>query len=227
MIHWITYGAAQCALAVWLLALGTGAQAGTDCPGGSVSVEGAGADLAGRVCTIAADFRATFAACGLEPIKTVTVRVADVVDPETPNCAARFNCDTGALTILSPQALALVSEIDTPFATIPADTLFDSILWHELVHGLLHENAPDPVSRVSHEYLAHAVQIRALPADIRETFLTETPVEQPATASINMMVLRFVPAYFAAASWEYFARQDDICAATRQVIDGRTPFLEY
>lgn len=221
------YRRAQCALAVCLVALAAAAQAGIECPGGQVSVDGAGPKLGNRICTVTAAFRATFAECGLQPVGPVTVQVVDVVDPQTPNCAARFNCDTGTLSVLSPRALSRVAEFDTPFATIPADALFDSLLWHELVHALLNANTSETVSRVSQEYLAYAVQIGALPEALRETFLADTPVERPATASINMMVLRFVPAYFAAASWEYFIRQDDICGAAWQVLERRTPFLEY
>ena len=159
--------------------------------------------LGARICEVADSFLDSVSACGLRLLSPVKIIVTDMIDAEHPDCVARFRCEPGELLLVPPERLREINLMDAPFADIPADTLFDSIIAHELTHGLLYQIRPD-MPRLRQEYLAHAFQVSVWPDEVRVAFLTATEFEGPRSALINLPALRFFPAYFAAASWGYF-----------------------
>lgn len=211
------------ALALALLLAVPVAAAETPCADPLLTVEAGDKALASRVCAVADGFLASVGKCGLGLRAPVRIEVTDQVDANDPDCVAKFRCVAGQLLVVPPGRLAEIGTLDDPFAAIPTEAFFDSILAHELTHGLVFQAAPD-VTRIRQEYLAHALQIGALPEPVRAAFLADTAFEGPPEALISLPVLQYFPAYFASAAWTYFDSEGGLCGAVGQVIAGRTPF---
>ena len=193
------------------------------CANEMLTVESESKSLGERVCRVAGAFLDRVNECGLQLLSPVQIVVTDVIDPDQPDCVARFRCEPGELLIVPPERLGEIGFMDAPFAAIPADALFDSMIAHELTHGLLYQLRPN-TTRIRQEYLAHAFQISVLPEDVKADFLGSTEFEGPRSALINLPALRFFPAFFAAASWEYFEESGGYCAAVEALLGNETPF---
>ena len=60
----------------------------------------------------------------------------------------------------------------TPYASLPHADFYRSLIVHEVVHAVMHQNLIRPMtSRSAHEYPAYALQIESLPLSAREKFL--------------------------------------------------------
>ena len=136
---------------------------------------------------------------------------------------ARYRCEHCEFLVGSLERLGEIDFLDTPFATVPPDAVFDSIIAHELTHALLYHARPN-MTRIGQDDLAHGVQVSMMPNELRGAFLTSTELEGPAAEIISLTVLHFVPAHFASASWEYFEEAGGYCAAIEEVLRGETPF---
>jgi hypothetical protein len=65
---------------------------------------------------------------------------------------------------------------DTPYAELPLRELFKSIVVHEVVHGVMHQNAKQAAMSLSaHEYPAYALQIESLPPKSARQILAVQP----------------------------------------------------
>lgn len=193
------------------------------CDGTLLTVSAETTPLAARVCSVAGAFLDSVETCDLRVRSPVSIAVTDQIDPEQPDCIAKFRCVAGELMIVPPDRLAEIDIFDAPFAAIPTEAFFDSIIAHELTHGLLFQTAPE-VTRVQQEYLAHALQIWVLPDAVRADFVEDTRFDGPPEALISLPVLRFFPAYFASASWAHFEKAGGLCSAVDEVLEARTPF---
>lgn len=206
-----------------IMTLAAPAAAKIQCADGMLTIQADDKSLAERVCRVAEDFLDRAGKCGLRLLSPVQISIAEIIDPEQPDCVARFRCISGELLIVPPERLGELDILDAPFAAIPSDALFDSIVAHELTHALLYDVAPD-MRRVRQEYLAHAFQISMLPETVRTTFMETTRFEGPRSDLISLTTLRFFPAYFAAASWGYFEETGGYCAAVKDFLMDQTPF---
>ena len=95
---------------------------------------------------------------------------------------------------------------DTPYARLPQRDFYRSLIVHEVVHGIMHQNLKRPASsHAAHKYPAYALQIESLDPRVRETFLQSFDQTAIADKSLfNDPVLFFDPYFFAASAYHHF-----------------------
>jgi hypothetical protein len=116
----------------------------------------------------------------------------------------------------------------TPYSELPLIDFYRSLIIHEVVHGALHQNYKrPPYTQAAYEYPAYALQIEALPADLREKFLqSSTP---PGSAGkgfqFNDTILLFDPFFFGARAYQHFKAAGDGCAVIHRLLAGEVDFI--
>jgi hypothetical protein len=120
---------------------------------------------------------------------------------------------------------ALVS--DTPYSALPQYEFYKSLIVHEVIHGVMHQNLKRPAtSHSAYEYPAYALQIESLPTSVRDQFLYSFDQQALRPDSLfNDAVLFFDPFFFAARAYEHFKASADGCAHLRALIDGEVAFI--
>jgi hypothetical protein len=117
---------------------------------------------------------------------------------------------------------------DTPFARLPLRDFYRSLIVHEVVHGVMHQNQKRPLtSHAEAEYPAYALQIESLPPDLRDKFLRS--FDQAATKAgallFNDVVLSADPRFFAASAYRHFKALDNGCGHLHALLNGEALFI--
>ena len=115
----------------------------------------------------------------------------------------------------------------TPFGELPHVEFYRSIIVHEVVHAVMHQNYKRlPGSYSAHEYPAYALQIESLPSDVRDTYLQATNIGADHTQSVfSDAILAFDPFFFAARAYQHFRSAADGCAHLAALLEGEVAFI--
>jgi hypothetical protein len=115
----------------------------------------------------------------------------------------------------------------TPYAELPPAAFYSSVIVHEVVHGILHQNLARPAtSHAAYEYPAYALQIESLPQDVRERFLsTFEPQESERPPLFSDSILFFDPYFFAARAYEHFNGSEEGCDNLHGLMQGEVDFI--
>jgi hypothetical protein len=115
---------------------------------------------------------------------------------------------------------------DTPYAKLPQRDFYRSLIVHEVIHGVMHQNLKRPASsHAAYEYPAYALQIESLAPSVREQFLQSFEHDAiRADAIFNDTILMFDPFFFAAQAYHHF-RAGDGCAHLNALLDGEVAFI--
>ncbi len=115
----------------------------------------------------------------------------------------------------------------TPFAAVTLPEFYASIVAHEVVHGILHQNSQTHVlSHTAGEYLAYALQIDSLPANARRAFLHSFPTGgSTADLLFSDLMLSLDPYLFAARAYEHFSIFQDRCGLVKALLKGDVSFI--
>jgi hypothetical protein len=216
------------AMLLWALPLGAaGAEAEAfACPDDPRVRVGAGsAALVELVCARIEASRPLLAACGLEQRRPVTLFVVREFEgiPHGPNCMGSYECAKDEIRVLQPDLLPQAVGPDSPWALLPNDELFDSLVTHELAHAFFAQTADDGATRpfVDQEYVAYAMQMAGLDADARARLLAAHPAKETVDRfELNGIVALAAPTLFAAKAWRHFAGAGNGCAFVGQLIRG-------
>jgi hypothetical protein len=166
--------------------------------------------------------------CGISPRRPITVQIMSEV--QHPRGGAIFGLlDTkreAALVTHEGNARSLVK--DTPYAKLPQRDFYRSVIVHEVVHAVMHQNLKRPsTSQAAYEYPAYALQIESLDPDVRDEFLQS--FDQAATDAGSMLfndvLLLFDPYVFAARAYHHFKAAADACAHLRGLLRGEAAFI--
>jgi hypothetical protein len=124
-----------------------------------------------------------------------------------------------------PSVPALIN--GTPYAELPPAAFYSSVIVHEVVHGILHQNLARPAtSHAAYEYPAYALQIESLPQDVRERFLsTFEPQESERPPLFSDSILFFDPYFFAARAYEHFNGSEEGCDNLHGLMQGEVDFI--
>jgi len=116
---------------------------------------------------------------------------------------------------------------DTPYANLPQRDFYKSLIVHEVIHGILHQNYKrKPMSHAAYEYPAYALQIESLTPSVREQFLQSFDQQTiRADAMFNDSILLFDPFFFAAQAYRHFKVAGNGCAHLDALLDGEVPFI--
>ena len=117
---------------------------------------------------------------------------------------------------------------DTPYAKLPLRDFYRSLIVHEVVHGVMHQNLKRPAAtHAAYEYPAYALQIASLAPQVRDTFLLS--FDQNAIKSTSTIfsdaVLFFDPYFFAANAYEHFKASQNGCARFTALLEGEAAFI--
>jgi hypothetical protein len=130
-------------------------------------------------------------------------------------------------TIYVTSASSAVSLVaGTPYSELPHRDFYSSLIVHEIVHGVMHQNFKvQPSSHAAYEYPAYAIQIAALPSDVRSKFLQSFPEDaSPNEYVLNDNILFFDPFHFAARAYRHFTAADG-CAHLTALLQGEVAFI--
>jgi hypothetical protein len=111
---------------------------------------------------------------------------------------------------------------ETPYDQLPPQEFYRSLIVHEVVHGVLHQNYErQPTSHAAYEYPAYALQIESLTLAVRDRFLKAThkgALRNDFVFTDN--ILLFDPFFFAARAYEHFKSAGG-CAHLRALVEGK------
>ena len=197
------------------------------CPGAPVNVTAASPEERGLACSAASDAIRLLGRCAISLHRPLNVQIVSEV--RHPFSGAIFGLfDIKQERILVTQEANIPSLVkDTPYANLPQRDFYRSLIVHEVIHGIMHQNVKRPAtSHAAHEYPAYALQIESLPSSVRDTFLRS--FDQSALDSqflFNDPVLFFDPFYFAARAWKHFKASADGCAHFIALLQGEVAFI--
>ena len=115
---------------------------------------------------------------------------------------------------------------DTPYADLPLRDFYRSLIVHEVVHGVMHQNLKRAAtSHAAYEYPAYALQVDSLPPQVRDAFLQSFDQAAIAGKSLfNDPVLFFDPYFFAASAYHHFKATNG-CAHLIALLEGEVAFI--
>jgi hypothetical protein len=198
-----------------------------DCPSLPVEVVAGSADERRLACSSAADALGLLAACGIAPKRPLRVYILGEV--RHPFSGAIFGMFDGARERVLVTQEANIPRLveDTPYAGLPLRDFYKSLIVHEIVHGVMHQNLKRKgTSHAAYEYPAYVLQIESLPPRVREAFLSA--FDQRALGSdtlFNDSVLLFDPFFFAAHAYHHFKSAPNGCAHLTGLLNGEVSFI--
>jgi len=197
------------------------------CPGAPVDVTAASPEERGLACAAASNAIQLLGRCGISLRRPLNVQIISEV--RHPFSGAIFGLfDTKQERVLVTQEANIPSLVkDTPYAKLPQRDFYRSLIVHEVVHGVMHQNLKRPATtHAAHEYPAYALQIESLPSSVRDTFLRS--FDQSALNGqflFNDTVLFFDPFFFAARAYHHFKASADGCAHFTALLQGEVAFI--
>jgi hypothetical protein len=193
-----------------------------------VVVTAASSEQRALVCSAAKEALQLLGRCEISGRRPLHVEIMSEV--RHPFSGAIFGLfDTKQNKVLVTQEANIPSLVnDTPYAKLPQRDFYRSLIVHEVIHGVMHQNLKRPASsHAAYEYPAYALQIESLTPSVREQFLQS--FEQDAIRAdtiFNDTILMFDPFFFAAQAYRHFkAVGDNGCAHLNALLDGEVPFI--
>jgi len=197
------------------------------CPGTPVDVAAQSPDEHGLACSAAAEAIHRLAVCGITPRRPVRVQIMSEV--RHPFSGAIFGLlDTKQERVLVTQEANVQTLLDgTPYAALPRRDFYRSLIIHEVVHAVMHQNLKRPASsHAAYEYPAYALQIESLAASVRDMFLQSFDQRAiKADPIFNDSILFFDPYFFAARAYLHFKSSADGCSHLAAILDGEAAFI--
>jgi hypothetical protein len=198
------------------------------CPGAAVDVAAASPEERHLVCSAANHALQLLGRCGISLRWPLQVQI--LTEVRHPFSGAIFGLfDTKQERVLVTREAnrpALVK--DTPYAALPQRDFYRSLIVHEVIHGVMHQNLKRPAtSHAAYEYPAYALQMESLAPDVRDQFLRsfdQAAVKANATL-FSDAILFFDPYFFAARAYEHFKSSPDGCAHIRALLEGEVAFI--
>ena len=198
------------------------------CPAAAVDVSAASADERRLACSAASHALELLGQCGIALSRPLRVQImSEVRHPLSREPIFGF-FDTKHERVLVAEEANVASLVkDTPYAQLPLRAFYRSLIVHEVVHGVMHQNLKrQPTSHSAHEYPAYALQIASLPSDVRDSFLRSVPNRaRPGEFMFNDAILFFDPFFFAAQAYEHFQASGDGCAHLTALLGGDVTFI--
>jgi hypothetical protein len=206
-------------------------RAATDprCPAIPVDVIADSAEEHRMACSSASTALELLGQCGIAPRRPLRLEVLhEVRHPFGKHSIFGFFDPKPETVFVTQEASVPSLVVGTPYSELPRRDFFHSLIVHEVVHSVMHQNfRRQPTSHAAYEYPAYALQIKSLPPNIREQFLQF--FEQDAIRADTMFndsVLMFDPFSFAAQAYRHFkAAGADGCAHLNALLDGEAPFI--
>jgi hypothetical protein len=217
---------------LWRTRLASGLQPIADaarerCPDTPVDVTAPSLEERRLACAGARQAVELLGRCEISPRRPVDVRISDEVrHPLGGEIFGLFDPKLERVLVVRYGNIpALVR--DTPYAELPQREFYESLIVHEVVHGVLHQRYErKPISHAVYEYPAYALQIESLSLGVREAFLRG--IDRTAGGSdfvLSDPVLFFDPYSFAASAHKHFNTSPNGCANIHALLKGEAAFI--
>jgi hypothetical protein len=193
--------------------------AGTSCEGVDASIETEDGELAGRLCALVEESVASLAESRLSVPLPLRIEVKPNLET---GCLGVYHCGTSQIDLFDPGSFAQAGADQGPFAGIPTERYYDSIVTHELAHAAYDDrNCPLSTCPVNQEFIAYAMQVRSLSDADRATFEASGVIEpSDARSYLSSVMLAMSPERFASAAWWHFSRQEEPCDYVGAILSG-------
>ena len=192
-----------------------------------VDVTADSADERNRACSAARHALQLIGRCGIFLRKPLPILILKEVKHPFGGPIFGF-FDTKREQVLVTQTANVQSLVEgTPYAALPPIEFHNSLIVHEVVHGVMHQNLKwTPNSRAAYEYPAYALQIESLPSNVRDGFL-KSLIESKAGPSFMFSdsLLGFDPYFFGARAYEHFKSSPDGCTHLWGLMEGSADFI--
>ena len=199
------------------------------CAEAPVDVTAASSNERRLVCSAANDALQLLGRCKISPRKPLRVEIMkEVRHPFSGPIFGLF--DTKQERVLVTHQANIPSLVkDTPYAELPLHDFYKSLIVHEVVHGVMHQNLKrQPRSHAAYEYPSYALQIESLLPVVREKFLRS--FDHAAVSSdfmFNDSVLFFDPYFFAARAYKHFNAFASGCTHLVALLEGEASFIVW
>lgn len=191
-----------------------------DCPGTPVTVEAESSEDATPICTAITDALQTLRTCNVPLTHGVTVIQRDALQP---GCMGVYHCGEEEIELLTHAAMETARDPDNSLAFVDTQAYFNSILAHELAHAAF-DTVPCPFDSclATHEYVAHVMQVRSLPAADIARFEAAIDMDTPlGRDTINPFIYLMAPDAFLGRAWAHFRQRPDPCGYIGEIMSGR------
>jgi hypothetical protein len=197
------------------------------CPAVPIEVKASSADEHRLACLAGRDALQLLGRCGIAPKRVLRLEIlSEVSRPFSGPIFGMFDIAHERVLLTREANIPRLIE-DTPYAGLPPRDFYKSLVVHEIVHGVMHQNLTRKVTtHAAYEYPAYALQLESLPADVRDVFLRS--FDQTALKSntlFNDSVLFFDPYIFAARAYHHYANAPDACANITNLLKGEVVFI--
>jgi hypothetical protein len=197
------------------------------CQGTAVDVTAASEAERQLACSAAGEAIQMLGRCGIAPHKPVHVQImSEIRHPFRGPVFGLFDIRQEQVLVTHEDNIpALVK--DTPYAGLPRRDFYKSLILHEVVHAIMHQNLKrQPTSQAAYEYPAYALQIESLPPAARERFLRSLDVAAPRSDFVfSDPVLLFDPYFFAARAYWHLQASADRCVLLGSLLKGEVSFI--
>ena len=197
------------------------------CPAALVDVTAASPEQRRLACAAAGDAVRLLDRCGISLRRPLDVHI--VREVRHPLGGVIFGLfDPKRERVLVTQEAEIPALVqDTPYAALPQRDFYRSLIVHEVVHGIMHQNLKRPAaSHAAYEYPAYALQLEFLAPDVRDTFLGSFGQGPMGDGSVfSDTVLFFNPYFFAARAYHHFKASANGCADLSAILQGEVAFI--
>jgi hypothetical protein len=198
------------------------------CPGSAVDVTGASTDERRLACAATNDALQLLGRCGISLRRPLHVQImTEVGHPLSGAILGLFDTKQERVLVTHEGNIpALVK--DTPYAMLPLRDFYWSLIVHEVIHGVMHQNLKRPAaSHAAYEYPAYALQIESLAPHLRDEFLQS--FDQTAIKTVSTLfsdpILFFDPYFFAARAYHHFKASPNGCSHLTALLEGEVDFI--
>src|SRR5262245_14726872 len=198
------------------------------CPGAAVDVTAASLEQRHVACSAASHALELLGRCGISPRRPLRVQIMrEVRHPFSKEPVFGFFDTKHERVVVIEEANVAALVKGTPYAELPLHAFYRSLIVHEVVHGVMHQNLKrQPTTHAAYEYPAYALQIASLSPDVRDKFLQSIPNRaNPGEFVFNDTILFFDPFYFAARAYEHFQASGAGCVHLTALLEGDVTFI--
>ena len=197
------------------------------CAEAPVDVTAASSDERRLACSAANDALQLLARCNISPRRPLHVHIAtEVRNPFGAPIFGLFDIKHERVQITRYANVPSLIR-GTPYSEVPQHEFYKSLIVHEVIHGVMHQNLKRPAtSSAAYEYPAYALQIESLPPSVRHKFLRsfgEIAITPDSIFSNSLLL--FDPFFFAARAYEHFKTSANGCAHLSALLEGEVPFI--
>ena len=188
-----------------------------------ITVAADDANTARTVCTLASETDTRLLSLGLQLSEPIQIEITSALEAPQDVCVALYNPQRKKIQVLPLECLGDQHGRAITFPGMDAETYFESLIIHEMVHAYIDQTPKGPfLTTLAQEYLAYAIQIDALPESIRDVVIAKAAIEELVNfRDIRKSTLDQSPVRFSVLSWLHFKEAGGDAVMVNRVVEDR------